>query len=167
MGGVLTHGNDCTAVVYYILFWTIAPAHSCAIGGYTCHGSNGSRTKDAPLVVFFYLLMLIISFATSQLGLERFLSISLFPMVILAMTIERMSITWEENGGQAALTQGLGSLIVACLGYLVMTNEHLEYLMFAFPEFLLVILGLCIWMGRYTGYRVSELLRFRDLNTSI
>lgn len=119
------------------------------------------------ILVIVVILMLIISFATSQLGLERFLSISLFPMVILAMTIERMSITWEENGGQAALTQGLGSLIVACLGYLVMTNEHLEYLMFAFPEFLLVILGLCIWMGRYTGYRVSELLRFRDLNTSI
>jgi uncharacterized membrane protein YoaT (DUF817 family) len=120
----------------------------------------------AAILVVVVILMLTISFTTGELGLDRLLSISLFPMVILAMTIERMSITWEESGAKDALIQGLGSLIVASIGYLVMTNEHLEYLMFAFPEFLLVILGLCIWTGRYTGYRVSELLRFRDMKNS-
>jgi len=120
----------------------------------------------AAILVIVVIIMLMISFFTSRLGLHRLLSISLFPMVILAMTIERMSITWEESGAQTALIQGLGSLIVACLGYLVMTNEHLSYLMFAFPEFLLVILGVCIWMGRYTGYRLSELMRFREINSS-
>ena len=120
----------------------------------------------AAILVIVVIIMLMISFFTSRLGLDRLLSISLFPMVILAMTIERMSITWEESGAQTALIQGLGSLIVACLGYLVMTNEHLSYLMFAFPEFLLVILGVCIWMGRYTGYRLSELMRFREINSS-
>lgn len=120
----------------------------------------------AAILVIVVILMLLISFTTSQLGLDRLLSISLFPMVILAMTIERMSITWEESGGQTALIQGLGSLFVACLGYLVMTNQQLSYLMFAFPELLLVILGICIWMGRYTGYRISELFRFRDIKSS-
>ena len=121
----------------------------------------------AAILVIVVILMLIISFMTSRLGLDRLLSISLFPMVILAMTIERMSITWEENGAQTALIQGLGSLLVACLGYLVMTNMYLTYLMFAYPELLLVVLGICIWLGRYTGYRVSELLRFRDIKSSI
>ncbi len=121
----------------------------------------------AAILVIVVIMMLIISFTTSKLGLDRLLSISLFPMVILAMTIERMSITWEENGAQAALLQGLGSLVVACFGYLIMTNEHLIYLMFAFPEFLLVILGICLWMGGYTGYRFSELLRFRDMKPPI
>lgn len=120
----------------------------------------------AAILVIVVILMLTISFTTSQLGLERLLSISLFPMVILAMTIERMSITWEESGGATALIQGFGSLLVACLGYLVMTNQHLNYLMFAFPELLFVVLGICIWMGSYTGYRVSELFRFRDIKTS-
>ncbi|MGH1537755.1 MAG: inactive transglutaminase family protein [Gammaproteobacteria bacterium] len=120
----------------------------------------------AAILVIVVMLMLLISFVTSKLGLDRLLSISLFPMVILAMTIERMSITWEESGGQIALVQGLGSLLVACLGYIVMSNQNLSYLMFAFPEFLFVILGICIWMGRYTGYRISELFRFRDIKSS-
>ena len=108
------------------------------------------------------ILMLILSIITSRLGFDRLLSVSLFPMVILAMTIERMSITWEENGPQVALLQGLGSLLVASFGYLLMTNEQLSYIMFVFPEFLLVILGICLLMGRYTGYRLNELLRFRE-----
>ena len=119
----------------------------------------------AVILVIVVTLMLIISLITSRLGIDRLLSVSLFPMVILAMTIERMSIAWEENGAQAALFQGLGSLIVACFGYLLMTNEHLYYLMFVFPELLLVILGICLIMGRYIGYRLSELIRFREMKS--
>ncbi len=119
----------------------------------------------AVILVVVVTLMLIISLTTSQFGVGRLLSVSLFPMVILAMTIERMSIAWEENGAQAALFQGLGSLVVASFGCLLMTNEHLSYLMFVFPELLLVILGICLIMGRYTGYRLSELIRFREMKS--
>jgi hypothetical protein len=117
----------------------------------------------ASVLVIVVILMLLISLITNQLGVERLLSISLFPMVILAMTIERMSITWEENGAREAILQGVGSLFVASLGYLVMTNENLMYLIFVFPELLLVVLGLCLWMGGYTGYRLTELVRFKSM----
>ena len=117
------------------------------------------------ILIIVVLLMLLISMVTNKFGAERTLSVALFPMVILAMTIERMSITWEENGARTAMLYGLGSLLVASLGYLVMTNERLIYVMFVFPELLLVALGISLWMGRYTGYRLSELQRFRGLKT--
>ncbi|TAL06774.1 MAG: hypothetical protein EPO03_06340 [Porticoccaceae bacterium] len=107
-------------------------------------------------------LMLLTSLITNKLGVERTLSVALFPMVILAMTIERMSITWEESGARDAILNGLGSLLVASLSYLLMNQRDLEHLMFVFPELLLVALGLSLLMGRYTGYRLSELRRFRD-----
>lgn len=115
------------------------------------------------ILVIVVILMVIISIVTAQLGVERALSVALFPIVILSMTIERMSITWEENGAREAMLQGAGSLFVACLGYLVMTNEQLMYLMFVFPELLLVVLALSLLMGRYTGYRLLELRRFRAM----
>tara|TARA_R110002096_G_scaffold93181_2_gene210259 strand:- start:701 stop:2182 length:1482 start_codon:yes stop_codon:yes gene_type:complete len=117
------------------------------------------------ILIVVVTMMLLISLITSRLGIDRLLSISLFPMVILAMTIERMSISWEESGAQSALIQGFGSLVVACFGYLLMTNEHLSYLMFVYPELLLVLLGICLLMGRYTGYRLSELMRFREMKS--
>ena len=117
----------------------------------------------ASILILVVIMMLLVSFVSNSFDGERIVSIALFPMVIVAMTIERMSITWEESGAREAIQQGFGSLLIACLGYLVMTNEYLSYLFFVFPEFLFVILGLCLLMGRYTGYRLVELYRFRDL----
>lgn len=114
------------------------------------------------ILIIVVILMLAISLITNQLGVERTLSVALFPMVILAMTIERMSITWEENGAREALLHGAGSLIIAVLSYLVMNQPDLIHLMFVFPELLLVALGLSLLTGRYTGYRLSELRRFRN-----
>ena len=115
------------------------------------------------ILVIVVILMVIISIITNELGIDRALSVALFPIVILAMTIERMSITWEENGAREAMAQGFGSLVVACVGYLVMTNATLMYLMFVFPELLFVVLALSLLMGRYTGYRLLELRRFRAM----
>jgi hypothetical protein len=96
-------------------------------------------------------------------GLERGLSVALFPMVIMTMTIERMSIIWDERGPVEALQQGMGSLGVAALAYLVMTFRYTEHLFFVFPELLLVLLAATLLLGRYTGFRLLELFRFKVL----
>lgn len=109
------------------------------------------------------MLMLGTSLLSNKLGIVQGFSIALFPIVIMTMVIERMSITWDETGPMEAFTQGFGSLAIAVLGYLVMYNTHLQYLIFVFPELLLVVLALFLAMGTYTGYRLNELFRFRDL----
>ncbi len=109
------------------------------------------------------LLMIFISVFCQNLGLDTGLSVALFPMVILTMTIERMCITWDERGASEAIKSGLGSLIAAVICYWAMSNETLEYLVFAFPELLLVLLAIILWFGQYRGYRLLELTRFKAL----
>lgn len=116
----------------------------------------------AAVVTVVVLVMAAISMASHQLGIDRALSIALFPIVILAMTVERMSLVWEEVGAWNALLQGAGSLVAATLAYLVMIQPELQYLLFVFPELLLVVLAVILLLGRYTGYRLSELWRFRS-----
>ena len=65
-------------------------------------------------------------------------------------------------GPAEALSQGFGSLMVAALGYLCMSSQSLEHLIFVFPELLLVVLAMTLLLGRYTGYRLTELWRFRS-----
>ncbi|MDJ0921760.1 MAG: UUP1 family membrane protein [Henriciella sp.] len=115
----------------------------------------------AVVLTFIVLCMAGITIFMADSGQRIGLSISLFPMVILTMTIERMSIVWEEYSPSEAIKQGLGSLAVASVAYLAMSNPNVEYLMFNFPELLLVIMGLCLMMGRYMGMRLSEISRFR------
>ena len=115
------------------------------------------------VLIVVVLLMLITSVVSHQLGLETGLSVALFPMVIIAMTIERMSVLWEERGAGEALRAGVGSMLIAVLAYLVMGMSWLEHLVFTFPELLLIALGAVLLLGRYTGYRLSELKRFKAL----
>lgn len=120
----------------------------------------------ASVLIMVVLLMVVLSVVTNKLGIERALSVALFPMVIMTMTIERMSIVWEERGAGEALKQGLGSLLVASLCYLVMSVAYLEHVIFVFPELLLLLLVGTLLLGRYTGYRLVELRRFKSFRGS-
>lgn len=115
----------------------------------------------ASVLIIVIILMVFISLLSHKLGLERGLSVALFPMVILTMTVERMALLWEEHGPGEALKQGLGSLMVAVLAFLLMKNDVLQHVIFVFPEFLLIVLALTLLLGRYAGYRLTELWRFR------
>ena len=109
------------------------------------------------------LLMIAISILSQNLGLESGLSIALFPMVILTMTIERMCIMWDERSPFAAIKASFGSLFAATLCYWAMNQPQIQYLVFAFPELILIILALILWFGQYRGYRLMELIRFNSL----
>ena len=117
----------------------------------------------AAVLTIVIMMIAIFSVISVRLDMERGLSVALFPVVILAMTIERMSIVLEETGSREAIKLGLGSLVAAILGYLAMTDELLSHLFFVFPELLLVVLACTLLLGRYTGYRLLELWRFRGL----
>jgi hypothetical protein len=117
----------------------------------------------ACMLIIVIGLMVIMSLLSQRLGFTQGLSVALFPMVILTMTIERMSIVWEERGSVETVKETIGSLFVAISGYYVMNHPMLMHLMFNYPELLLVVLAVCMLFGSYTGYRLSEVLRFKDL----
>lgn len=122
--------------------------------------------RVAACVVIVTLLMILMSVISHRLGMAGGIQITLFPMIILAWTIERMSLIWEEEGKRSALTQVGGSLLVAVLAYLFMIIGQVRYWAFYFPELLLVLLAGILLIGRYTGYRLSELIRFKSFQES-
>ena len=112
------------------------------------------------------LLMLFISVISQNLNLTAGLSVSLFPMIILTMTIERMCILWDERGAFEAFKCGLGSLLAAVIAFSVMNMAALQYLLFTFPELFFVLIAVILIFGQYRGYRLSELIRFKALAVS-
>jgi len=118
------------------------------------------------VLIVVVMIMAFSSVLTFKLGIERGISVALFPMVIITMTIERMSIVWDELGAGVALKQGLGTLIVSCAIYCLVCNSIVEHIIFVFPELLFVVLAFTILMGRYSGYRLFEIKRFRALAAS-
>jgi hypothetical protein len=85
----------------------------------------------------------------------------LFPLVILTMLIERFSVTIAEEGLRAALVRAGYSVLVAVAVYPVFQSSLAEHLMFGFPELVVCVIGVLVLIGGYTGYRISDLIRFR------
>lgn len=121
--------------------------------------------RIAILIIIVISIISISSVISYRLGLIEGLTITFFPMIILAWTIERMSIIWEEEGPREVLIQGSGSLIVAVAAFLLMDQPLTRHLVFNFPEIHLCVLALILLMGRYTGYRLFELKRFEAMDT--
>lgn len=122
--------------------------------------------RVAACVVIVTLLMMLMSVVSHRMGVSGGVQITLFPMIILAWTIERMSLIWEEEGKRSAITQVGGSVMVAVCAYLFMKIGQIRYWSFYFPELLLVLLAGILLIGRYTGYRLSELIRFKTFPSS-
>jgi transglutaminase-like putative cysteine protease len=87
----------------------------------------------------------------------------LLPLVILTILIERFYVTVEEDGFSFALSLTLGTLLVATCCYLLLSWRRVGELILIYPEAHLLTLAAFVAIGRYAGYRLTELFRFRDL----
>ncbi|VVO97294.1 inactive transglutaminase family protein [Pseudomonas sp. B21128] len=150
-----------TQLGFGILLFTVITALGLSLRSYLEHLKLQMLPRLSVVLTFVVVLIAAISLFSHKLGLERGLSVALFPMVILTMTIERLSITWEERGASHAMKVAIGTLFAATLAHLIMTVPELVYFVFTFPAILLILVGFMLAMGRYRGYRLTELVRFK------
>lgn len=115
------------------------------------------------IVVMEMLLLTLVGIYSKQGGLTH---TSLFPIAIMAITIERFSVTVEEKGFKSTFWVFLNTLLVVSFCYLGMLSVFLQTLVLAFPEILLLVIAAAVYLGGWTGLRVMELWRFRRLITS-
>jgi len=152
-----------TELGWGIALFTLITALGLSLRSYLEHLKLQMLPRLSVVLTFVVLVIAAISLFSHKLGLEKALAVSLFPMVILTMTIERLSITWEERGGAQSLKAAVGTLIAATLAHLLMTIPELTYFVFTFPAVLLILVAFMLAMGRYRGYRLTELMRFKAL----
>lgn len=119
--------------------------------------------RISAVIITVILIISAFTVVAFKIGLTAGLSITFFPMIILSWTIERMSILWEEEGPKEVLLQGGGSLFTAILVYLAMTNPYITHVTFNFIGLQLLVLAAILLLGNYTGYRLTELRRFKPL----
>lgn len=152
-----------TTLVTGIIIFLIVVGTGLLIRSYLSRLNLLFVARISAVIIVVIAIMASISIISNKLGFGQAMTVTFFPMIILAWTIERMSVLWEEDGPREVFIQGGGSLLTAVIAYLFMTNRIIEYLTFNFPELMLVNLALILILGQYTGYRLSELYRFHSL----
>jgi hypothetical protein len=117
----------------------------------------------AILLTFTIVSMLGLAVVAVRAGNRNLSDVSMFPIAILAITTERFALMIEEAGFLSTMRTMLmtGVVITAC--YLVMNAAAFQILFVAFPQLVLVVIFLDIWLGHWMGLRLLEFWRFRGL----
>ncbi len=118
-------------------------------------------------LILCLVVLTVTALALAGRGFERtdLYAGGLFPIVILTMLVERFSIKAAEEGVRTAVAYAAYSVATAVMLYPIFRSITAEYVMFGFPELILVAMGFLVWTGGYTGYRIADLIRFRLLTS--
>jgi hypothetical protein len=119
------------------------------------------RTAFLLSLVVVTLLVGVMVATSHHLAPTRY--ISLFPLIILTGMIERFWTLETEDGTFSSFKTLLGTILIAGTISLILSRHEIRAQMFRYPETLGLIMAAELLLGRYTGYRLSELFRFRDL----
>lgn len=119
--------------------------------------------RAAVLLTFVCLILLGVIFVSHQIGTPASRYFRLFPLVILTGMIERFWLMEEEEGMRSSFwtlfhTVALAGAIALLISWETLRRQFLEG-----PEAIGVVLAGQFLLGRYTGYRLTELYRFRSL----
>ncbi len=138
-----------------------------AIGAAAHRWFRGMRVLLVPRIAAVITVLTALILAGGVLAGEsaghRLALLALFPVVILSFAAERLQEMMERSRPGELLRTIASTVLVTMLCWLAFTSVVLRGLFFRFPELLLVVLAAQLAVGRWTGIRASEFLRFLRL----
>ena len=90
-------------------------------------------------------------------------STSILPILILITLIEKFISTQVEKGFRTATFLSIETLIISIAGFYFITWDVFRTMVLEHPEYILLLFVFNIFLGKWTGIRLSEYLRFREV----
>jgi hypothetical protein len=118
--------------------------------------------RVALMLTLIMLVLIGVVIGANQFGASLTTYVSLFPLVILTGMVERFWTLEIEDSTAASFRTLFSTLLISIVIAVVLSLNALVQFLFRYPETLGLVMALQMLIGRYTGYRLSELLRFRD-----
>jgi len=115
------------------------------------------------LLSFAVIFVLAVGAIGVRGGYVNLAHVSMFPIAIMAITTERFSLMMEEEGLLTTAKVTLMTVVAIACCFVFMNSVAFQIIFLTFPELVLVVLFLNIWLGRWVGLRVMEYWRFRGL----
>jgi hypothetical protein len=112
------------------------------------------------IVGFSILALLIIGGINNRTGLA---SVSIFPIIIMITLVEKFVAVQIEKGGRAAVILALETLIISVIGYYIASWDVLIKGILHYPWISLLTIPVNIFLGKWTGLRLTEYFRFRQI----
>ena len=116
------------------------------------------------IVLTFSTLIILLTLALgTYLGITAIASIAVFPMLIMTTLAEKFVSALGGKGFYAAFLLMLETTIVSLICYWVVEWHYLQNLILGHPEIILLLIIFNYGLGRWTGLRLMEYVRFREV----
>lgn len=112
------------------------------------------------IVALSTLLLLTIGGYFSRTGLA---GVSIFPILIMITLVEKFVAAQIEKGNKTAIILSLETLVISIAGYFVASWGTLILFLQKYPWVVLLTLIINVALGKWTGLRISEYIRFKEL----
>lgn len=112
------------------------------------------------IVTLSMLFILVLGGSLQRTGLA---AVSIFPLLIIVTIVEKFVATQIEKGTGTAVYLAAETLVISTVGYYVASWQFLIDAILAFPWLILLTIPVEIFLGKWTGLRLSEYWRFREV----
>jgi hypothetical protein len=170
--GVTTFGLYTPAVItlsFIALGWKIGLVLLLIIlvAGYATRALMGSYRilyipKIAIILTVTSLVLLLVLAAAAAFGITLAPDTIFILLIMTTLGEEFMSVK-AEMGMRSALLAVAETVGVALICFTIVQWDPLTSLIIAYPELVLFTLAANLLMGRWTGLRLSEVVRFREI----
>lgn len=109
---------------------------------------------------FLFVIWLVLQYGTSVP-----LSMAIFPMLVMSTVAEKFMAAQNEEGVGSAIIAVIGTLAIVISAYYLITWPYFNNLLLSWPELVLAPVFLTVLLGKFTGLRLTEIMRFRSLLT--
>jgi len=90
-------------------------------------------------------------------------STSILPILIMITLIEKFISAQAEKGLRTATILSIETLAISIAGYYLITWDMFKNMVLDHPEYILFLFVVNIFLGKWTGLRLSEYLRFKGV----
>jgi transglutaminase-like putative cysteine protease len=118
--------------------------------------------RVALMLTLIMVVLIAAIVAANRWGAPATRYISLFPVVILTGMVERFWTLETEDSTTASFKTLFQTMLISTVIALVLGRQVVVQHFFRYPETLGLVMAAQLLIGRYTGYRLMELFRFRD-----
>ncbi len=120
--------------------------------------------RMAIILTFVALAVFLMFLLGSYLNIEGLQMISIFPILIMTLVGERFVAAQIEKGPKTAIFMTFETLILAIISYFIIEWTWLQQILLQWPiTSFIVLLLINFGLGKWTGFRISEYFRFREL----
>lgn len=119
--------------------------------------------RMALVLSFLAFAMFGMFFVAAQFQKTGFISIAIFPILIMTVLTEHFISVQIEQGYSTALKLTIETLALSIIGYLIGDWTLFKTTMLAYPELILLIFPFNYILGKFSGLRLTEYMRFRKV----